>query len=68
MPYHAAPFSIPAERIKMLSDSCLFCKIIRGAIPSFKVYETAHTFAFMDINPLSEGHIVSEKRFKYSCF
>lgn len=42
-----------------LSDSCLFCKIIRGVIPSFKVYETAHTYAFMDINPISEGHIVS---------
>jgi hypothetical protein len=41
------------------SESCLFCKIIRGAIPSFKIYETSHTFAFMDINPLSEGHIVS---------
>jgi hypothetical protein len=50
-------YRIPAEMV--LSDSCLFCKIIRGIIPSFKVYETNLTYAFLDINPLSEGHIVS---------
>lgn len=49
-------YRIPAEMV--LSDSCLFCKIIRGVIPSFKVYETNLTYAFLDINPLSEGHIV----------
>ncbi len=37
---------------------CIFCKIIAGEIPSFKVYEDAHSLAFMDINPLSEGHIL----------
>ncbi|KAK7692518.1 hypothetical protein QCA50_004146 [Cerrena zonata] len=35
---------------------CLFCAIIRGAIPAFKVYETEHTLAFLDISPVSEGH------------
>jgi histidine triad (HIT) family protein len=35
---------------------CIFCKIVAGAIPSFKVYEDANTLAFMDINPLTEGH------------
>ncbi len=53
--------SIFAKNEMALSDSCLFCKIIRGAIPSFRIYETAHTFAFLDINPLSEGHIVSSE-------
>lgn len=47
----------------VLSDSCLFCKIIRGVIPSFKVYENNLTFAFLDINPLSEGHIVRNARY-----
>ncbi|KAI0050578.1 HIT-like protein [Auriscalpium vulgare] len=35
---------------------CLFCLIIQGKIPSYKVYETEHSYAFLDINPVSEGH------------
>ena len=35
---------------------CIFCKIIAAEIPSFKLYEDADTFAFMDINPASTGH------------
>lgn len=38
-----------------MSD-CLFCKIIEGEIPSLKVYEDEHVFAFMDIMPLTKGH------------
>lgn len=34
----------------------IFTKIIRGEIPCHKVYEDAHTFAFLDINPISRGH------------
>lgn len=37
---------------------CLFCKIIEGTIPSVKVYEDEHCFAFMDIMPLSKGHVL----------
>jgi len=36
--------------------SCLFCKIIKGDIPSFKLLETELSFAFLDIGPLSNGH------------
>ncbi len=35
---------------------CIFCKIVAGEIPSFKLYEDAATFAFMDINPVNDGH------------
>ena len=35
---------------------CIFCKIIAGEIPSFKIFEDNETFAFMDINPANEGH------------
>ena len=35
---------------------CLFCKIIRGEIPTNKVYEDEKTFAFLDINPVNPGH------------
>lgn len=36
--------------------SSIFTKIIRGEIPSHKVYEDDQTFAFLDINPRSAGH------------
>ncbi|KAG6829440.1 Adenosine 5'-monophosphoramidase [Tephrocybe sp. NHM501043] len=36
--------------------SCIFCKIIKGEIPSFKLIETDLSFAFLDIGPLSKGH------------
>lgn len=35
---------------------CVFCKIRDGHIPSTRLYEDDRTLAFMDINPLSEGH------------
>lgn len=35
---------------------CIFCKIIAGDIPCFKLYEDDDTLAFMDINPANEGH------------
>lgn len=37
---------------------CLFCKIIAGEIPSTKVYEDAHVFAFRDIQPQAPVHIL----------
>ncbi|WP_407149273.1 HIT family protein [Bradyrhizobium sp. ORS 86] len=37
-------------------DQNIFAKILRGEIPSFKVYETDRTFAFLDIMPRSPGH------------
>ncbi|CAD6443069.1 cad021f8-3f66-4038-abd7-c7a772df568a [Sclerotinia trifoliorum] len=36
--------------------ACVFCKIIKGDIPSFKLFESEKVFAFLDINPLSRGH------------
>jgi histidine triad (HIT) family protein len=35
---------------------CIFCKIVAGEIPCFKLYEDDDTLAFMDINPANEGH------------
>lgn len=35
---------------------CIFCRIIRGEIPSFKLFEDETTYAFMDINPTHDGH------------
>ncbi|KAL1680184.1 HIT-like domain-containing protein [Schizophyllum commune] len=36
--------------------SCIFCKIIKGEIPSLKLLETELSYSFLDINPLSTGH------------
>ena len=35
---------------------CIFCKIVAGEIPSYKIYEDDSILAFLDINPASAGH------------
>lgn len=40
-----------------MSD-CVFCGIVRGEIPSEKIYEDSEVFAFLDINPVNEGHLL----------
>ena len=35
---------------------CVFCKIRDGQIPSTRIFEDERTLAFMDINPLNDGH------------
>ena len=37
-------------------SDCIFCKIVAGEIPCFRLYEDDATLAFMDINPANEGH------------
>ncbi|MBB3964238.1 HIT family protein [Rhizobium metallidurans] len=36
----------------------IFAKILRGEIPSVKVYEDEHTLAFMDVMPQAPGHVL----------
>jgi histidine triad (HIT) family protein len=53
----------------MRKDDCLFCKIVAGEIPSFKVYEDEHTLAFLDIHPVNAGHtLVIPKRHSTNIF
>jgi histidine triad (HIT) family protein len=40
----------------MAESDCIFCKIIAGEVPSFKLYEDDRVFAMMDINPFDDGH------------
>lgn len=44
---------------------CVFCKIINGEIPSFKIYENDYVLCFLDINASSKGHtlVVPKKHF-----
>jgi histidine triad (HIT) family protein len=39
--------------------NCIFCKIVAGQIPCFKLLEDADTIAFMDINPVNPGHALA---------
>lgn len=44
---------------------CIFCKIISGEIPSYKVYEDDHVLAFLDITQGTKGHtlVIPKKHF-----
>ena len=41
-----------------MDENCTFCKIIKGEIPSSKVYEDEEILAFNDINPATPIHIL----------
>lgn len=45
----------------------IFSKIIQGQIPSYKIAENEHCFAFLDISPLKQGHtlVVSKRETDY---
>ena len=40
----------------MVDSGCIFCSIVRGEVPCYKVYEDGDVIAFLDIEPISEGH------------
>ena len=42
----------------MDAENCVFCKIVRGVIPSKKVYEDADIYAFHDVHPLAPVHFM----------
>jgi histidine triad (HIT) family protein len=39
-----------------MKNDCVFCGIVEGEIPSFKVYEDEQVLAYLDINPFAKGH------------
>ena len=39
-------------------EDCIFCKIIKGEVPSKKVFENENVLAFQDINPVAPIHIL----------
>ena len=45
----------------------MFCKIVKGEIPSYKVYEDENFLAFLDINPQSPGHtqVIPKEHYKF---
>jgi histidine triad (HIT) family protein len=45
--------------------NCVFCQIIAGQVPCYKLLEDDHTIAFMDIHPANDGHclVVSKEHY-----
>lgn len=41
-----------------MATDCIFCKIIEGGLPSYKVYEDNSVVAFLDIFPIHPGHVL----------
>jgi len=48
-------------------EDCLFCKIIKKELPSYKIWENENFLAFLDINPINPGHtiLISKKHFNH---
>ena len=46
-------------------NDCIFCKIVNGNVPCYKLFENKYAIAFLDINPVSDGHtvIISKKHY-----
>lgn len=49
-----------------MAAECVFCKIVAGEIPSARVFDDEHIFAFLDIGPLAEGHLLVVPRSHYA--
>lgn len=39
-------------------ENCIFCKIVKKKVPADKVYEDENFLVFLDIEPVSEGHLL----------
>jgi histidine triad (HIT) family protein len=57
------PGAVSGREDRLKSDhpyrpDCLFCKIIRGAVPSSRLLETDDAVAFLDIHPVNKGHVL----------
>ena len=50
---------------KNRKNDCIFCKIVNGEIPCFKVYEDEDILAFLDVSPASKGHtlVITKEHF-----
>lgn len=48
-----------------MNKNCPFCKIVKGELPSYKIYEDENYLAFLDINPWVEGHTLVIPKIHY---
>lgn len=50
-----------------MSFSCIFCQIVSGQLPAYKIYEDDNYLVFLDIKPVIEGHalIIPKKHYRW---
>lgn len=50
----------------MENQDCIFCKVIKGELPSKKIYEDDNFIAILDTTPIAEGHtlLIPKKHFR----
>ena len=48
-------------------EACVFCKIVKGEVPCYKIYEDAHFLCFLDIRPTNPGHslVIPKKHYRW---
>lgn len=48
-------------------QDCIFCKIIKGELPNYTIYEDKHVLAFLDIYPHAKGHtvVIPKKHYEF---
>ena len=48
-------------------ENCIFCKIVSGKIPSYKIYENNLFYSFLDVFPKTKGHtlIIPKKHYRW---
>lgn len=51
----------------LIMEDCIFCKIVKGEIPSYKIYEDTSYLAFLDIFPRVKGHalVIPKKHYRW---
>lgn len=51
----------------MEDNDCIFCKIVKGSIPSYKIYEDENYLAFLDISQFTRGHtlVIPKKHYRF---
>lgn len=53
------PLPCASGNADVVTDAeCVFCEIVAGSLPSSRVYEDDRVLAFMDIQPVTAGHVL----------
>lgn len=52
----------------MCNDNCIFCKIIKGDIPSYTIYEDDEFKVILDVGPVAKGHALILPKDHYENF
>lgn len=51
--------------ISLTNPTCIFCRIIKGELPSYKLYEDPDCLIILDVNPITAGHSLIISKMHY---